>query len=208
MKAFLLLLFVGCMLTRTCLAQADADAAKTADTYLAGVRIAEILEGRQAIRDAAWRVIKLPVLLDYTTLYEGMFETDIPGVKGYKRLLQVKVQSKAGMPLTKKYILISYKDRSLGKWKVYEFRELEATSIEHEVEAAKRDLGNTKYVKDQFNYRRYSYWLVLVGKLQEAKNALQVASDLNKRQPDSSFDEDQWKENMRIIERIMGGASR
>lgn len=186
-----------------CFAQVDSNAVKNADSLLAAVKIAEIPEGVQAARAASWKIGKLPVLLDYTKLYEGMFDTDIPSVKGYKQLLEVKIQSEGSTSLTTKYILISYKDLKSGMWKVFDFRELKGTSIEQELEAAKRDLGDTTFMKDQFNYRRYAYWLMLAGELQEAKLASEKAIALNKIQPDPNFDSE-CSENIQIINAILG----
>ncbi len=193
--------------TNLCCAQIDSNAVKNADAYLAAVKIAEIPEGVQAAKQAAWRIDKLPVLQDYTTLYEGMFDTDVSNIKGYKRLVQAKIQSEAGNLLETKYILISYQDKKSGNWLVYEFRELKGTSVEYELGAAKRDLGETnEYIKDQFNYRRYAYWLILDGKLQEARQASEKAIAINHAQPDKNFD-DECSENIRIIKAIIGADS-
>jgi flagellar biosynthesis GTPase FlhF len=180
----------------------DDEARKTAEAFLAAVKIAEVPEGLQAARDAAWHIGNLPVLLEYTTLFEGMFDTDIAGIRGYKRLLETKIQSKGGVPLTAKYILISYKDRTSGKWKVFDFRELEATSAEEEAAAAKRDLGDTKYIKDQFNYRNYAYWLILSGRLREAGQAIHTSIAINNRSPDPNFSQRDCDETLSTIQRI------
>ena len=138
---------VAVLVSNLCFAQANPEAAKNADAYLSALKIAEIPEGVQAAKQAAWKIDKLPVLQDYTKLYEGVFDTDVPNIKGYKRLVQAKIQSEGRTPLETKYILISYPDHKTLQWRVYDFRELKATSIEHEVEAAKRNLGDTKYIK-------------------------------------------------------------
>ena len=51
-----------------------------------------------------------------------MLPTDAPGVTGYKRLIQAKVQSEGAVALAEKYLLVSYKDMRTGRWKVWEMR--------------------------------------------------------------------------------------
>ncbi len=136
-------------------------AAKNADAYLAALKIADIPEGAQALREAAWHLDELPVLQEYSKLYEGLFDTDVENVRAYKRLVQAKIQSRARTILEVKYILISYKELKTGKWRVYEFRELRS-SVEEAVEYFRKKLGDTKD-KDQFNYRHYAYWLMMAG---------------------------------------------
>jgi hypothetical protein len=146
----------------------EADAVKNADSLLAALKIADIPEGRQAISAASWRpLFSIPVVLDYTTLYQGMFETDVSGVQGYKRLLEFKVQSKARTVLTARYILISYKDRKSNTWKVFDVRDISGTTVENAIEAY-RQSGKPS-----------PYWLTLGGKLQEAKGIMTLRNSTN-----------------------------
>jgi hypothetical protein len=132
--------------------------------------------------------------MNHETLFEGMFDSDISGLRGYKRLLQVSLQSKAGTELKKKYILISYKDHTSGTWKVLSFRE--SADIEFEYNAAKKR-------KDEFNYRRYAFWASLGGKLQEALDAYLKAAELNRANP-SFLSQESFDEDVRIMQRIIG----
>jgi hypothetical protein len=162
-------------------------------------------EGKKMLNDTVWNdpdADEYPVLTEAPTLFEGMYPTDISGIQGYKRLVEVKGMSKAGTPLVKRYILIAYKDNSSGKWKVLHF--IEAADLEHEAAAAcgraanpeeylKRDLPNAdpevmKMMikggpKPQIAYRNCGYWSELAGKIRQARAAYLKASDLNRLNP-------------------------
>ena len=109
-----------------CHGQTDPTASKMADTFLTGVKLIDLPEGKTMLKDTVWNDPdgdKYPALLEATTMFEGMFSTDVAGVEGYKRLVVVRGMSDPGIPLVKRYILIAYKDTRTGKWKVLHFRD-------------------------------------------------------------------------------------
>jgi len=188
-----------------CRADADKDAAKTADNFLAALKIFELPEGKQAVAESSWsaNLDKLPVLLEEEKLFEGMLSTDVPGVVGYKRLIQARVQSQGGLPLTEKYLLVSYKDQQMGKWKIWEFRKISGTDVEHEIDAAKQEIGHSESLKDQFTYRNYAYWLALGGRLLAAKEALETALAIDRPHPEEYFDEQNCQAQINAIKLIV-----
>jgi hypothetical protein len=119
--------------------------------------------------------------------------------------VQARIQSQGRTALETKYILISYQDRKSGQWRVYDFLELRS-SIEENLEYFKKKLGNTKISKDQFNYGHYAYWLMVSGKLEEAKQACHKAIILNSTDPDPDFGLTQCNETLRIINAILEGS--
>lgn len=182
--------------------QSLEEQAKTAaDRYLQGIKIVDLPEGKRILNETAWKVGEIPVLIDYNTIYEGMFDTDVVGLKGFNRILQVKLQSKAGTELSKRYILVAYKDISSGKWKVFDFRE--SADLEYEMNAAKSNIGDTQYIKDQHNYRNYAYWAVLAGKLRVAREAYQKAAEVNRSNPDSYVSQEAFDRNVEFISSII-----
>lgn len=210
MKRFLCIVtavvFILPILCKLTFAEGDkksvSEYAKTAaDRYLQGIKIADLPEGKQILNETAWVLDEIPVLIDYTTIYEGMFETDIVGLKGFIRTLQVKLQSKAGMELSKRYIMVVYKDISSGKWKVFDFRE--SADLEYEMNAAKNTIGDTKHIKDQYNYRRYAYWAVLAGRLRIAREAYKKAAELHRSNPDLRTSQGEFDRNIELIDRII-----
>ncbi len=118
-----------------------------------------------------------------------------------KRLMELKVQSQGNTTLTKRYLLISYKDRKSGAWKVFDIRD---SIPEREIEAARRDLGNTTYTKDQFNYQRYAYWLTFGGKLREAKKAHLASLEINNKQPEARFSKTTYDNSVAVLTAIAG----
>jgi hypothetical protein len=182
----------------------DPQASKDSDRSLQALKIADLPEGKQILSKTVWKLEKLPVLMNHETLFEGMFDSDISGLRGYKRLLQVSLQSKAGTELKKKYILISYKDHTSGTWKVLSF--WESTDVEFEYNAAKKRKDGIKSGQRdelQFNYRRYALWASLGGKLQEALDAYLKAAELNLANP-SFLSQESFDEDVGIMQRIIG----
>src|SRR3989442_5364168 len=104
------------LMPAVCFGEVDTNASKAADTYLKALKLLSIAEGKALLAETDWGVdIKYPVFTEAITLFEGMFATDIPGVNGYKRLVELKAISKAGTPLIQRYILIVFKDKSSQK---------------------------------------------------------------------------------------------
>src|SRR4030067_421297 len=181
----------------------DPQANKDSAMFLQGLKIADLPEGKQILSKTAWKLEELPVLMSNETLFEGMFDSDIKGLFGYKRLLQVSLQSKAGTELKKKYILISYRDHTSGTWKVLSFRE--SADIEFEYNAAKKRkdemvLGLKGEL--QFNYGRYAFWASLLGKIQEALDVYLEAAELNRANP-SFLSQESLDEDIGIMQRII-----
>src|SRR5450759_600324 len=107
MKRTLLAVVSAVMLcTAICSGQIDPAASKMADTFLQGVKLIDMPEGKKMLDDTRWSdpnmdVKEYPAVTEAPTLFEGMFSTDVPDVQGYKRLVELKGMSKAGVPLVK-----------------------------------------------------------------------------------------------------------
>ena len=134
------------------------------------------------LKETAWfPEMRYPVFTEVHTLSEGMFSTDIPIIQGYRRLIEVKGVSSAKTPLKQNYLLISYKDRTTSKWKVFEFREEVDAESEAKVacdverqrefnERLKKMMPSEK--EQQFrkagNASQCAYWSAMAGKLSQA----------------------------------------
>lgn len=170
--------------------------------FLEAVNIIDLPEGKQMLLKYTWGIgeIKYPEIISYKKLYGGTFDADAEGVKGYKQLLHMKLSSKGGTELNKRYIVLCYKDKTSGTWKVFEFRE-SGDDAEYEALAAKKDLNDTQYSKAQYNYRRYGYWLMRAGKPSEARKAFKQAFDINTKDPDAKPIE--FQKYVNITDRIL-----
>jgi hypothetical protein len=169
------------------------------------MKIIDLPEGKQMLSETEWgkpAYNNYPVFTEASTLFEGIFPTDIVGIQGYKRLIQLKSVSKAGTPLLERYILILYKDKKSQKWKVIGFTT--GTDVEYWVQHAAKRLGDTRFLPDQYNYRLYGYNLLLAGRINNAKEAFQTASQLNKQNPDSRSQQSDFDIYLEIISSIIG----
>jgi formylglycine-generating enzyme required for sulfatase activity len=116
-----------------------------------------------------------PVYTEVHTLFESMFDTDIPSVVGYKRLMQMTAVSPAKSPIQIRYLAIAYKDRSTGQWKVLATESDDGVDVDKQVGYFATRLQDMKLNAEQENYELYGHWLLLAGRLRDAARALVVA---------------------------------
>lgn len=186
--------------------QVDSSASRTADKYLNAIKIIELPEGKKMLSETEWEkpaFNEYPVFTEVSTLFEGMFSTDVAGIQGYKRLIQMKAVSKAGTPLLKRYLLICYKEKKSERWKVIGFN-TSTEDIEYWIKDSANELGDTRFGPDQHNYRRYGYELLRAGRINQAKEAFQKACDLNRGNPDPRFHQSDFDVFLEIIRNIVG----
>lgn len=145
---------------------------KVADQFLLGVQTSTLPEGKTILKSTTLSNIELPVLINYRIILETLFDTDVPSIQGFKRLMQTKVQSEAGTELSKQFVLIAYQAIDSKEWKVLEFTE----AIDHE-----RNFTYTKnkFVTNDFKYSSKSntlrclvYYSMMTGKLKIAREYL------------------------------------
>ncbi len=140
-----------------------------------------------------------------TTLFEGMFDTDLSGIRGYKRLSEIKVLSKAGISFTKRYLLSEYKDKPVNKWRVLGFTE--------GVDLSKELSGSLSFFNDptmpgpkQSRDRYHAHWLLMSGQIKAAEKYFLEAANLNMAHPATGPYDDQpsYDYKVEIIRRIKG----
>jgi hypothetical protein len=157
----------------------DLAAARGAtDTFLKGIKIADLPEGREMLREVQWITGELeiglyekPTFTEDTTVFEKLFDTDIPGVQGYKRLVEMTAVSEARTPLLVRFVMIAYKDQQTKKWKVL----FTGTGVRIDIDKMVTEIGNdlrTPTHSEQFIYQYYGFWLVMAGRIKEAQKAL------------------------------------
>ena len=110
-----------------------------------------------------------------TTVFEKLFDTDIPGVQGYKRLVEMTAVSEARTPLLVRYLMIAYKDQQHQAMEgaVHRYRALRI-----DIDKMVTEIGNdlrTPTHSEQFIYSYYGFWLLMAGRLKEAKQALSTS---------------------------------
>jgi len=179
------------------------NAREAVDVFLKGMKIVELTEGKEMVATTSWpQWANNPVLLKYESLYEGMFNTDIDSIKGYKRLLDAQVKSEAGTPLDKRILVVAYPGARDKKWRVLVFST--GTDIEKQISYGEQELGNTKYSKDQINYRFLAYWYAAAGKLKDSYRAYKKAGDLNRRDPSPYSSQSDFDIHVETLRQIVG----
>lgn len=187
----------------------DPHAVKSADIFLKGIKLIDLPEGKKMISEAVWHSKQTyPVYTESSTLFEGMFETGYPKIKGYKRLMEVKVVSKGATPLLKQYLLISYKDLTTSKWKIWYFNE--SVDVEYEAQAACKDVDTLTNDDRRINrklqkkYLRCGHWSTTAGKFIQAKSAYMKASELNQQETDDRVPQNIFDKDLIVLKKILG----
>jgi hypothetical protein len=167
-------------------------ASRVADKFLNGIKHFDLPEGKALLRETQWVVgaadygenfYTKPVFTEVTTLYEGLFPTDIPEVQGYKRLCQMKATSKAGTPLEIRYLMVEYRDKNSQAWKVFT-ASTGGLDVDSEVSFAKSRLTQAQQTSAQENYGTYAFWLIHQGKIKAASDVLRIALESNPKPED------------------------
>lgn len=181
--------------TATTSKQSDEDAAGAAvDTFMRGIKLIDLSEGKQMLRDIQWvngqadygqNFYSRPAYSEATVLFQGLFDTDVDGVKGYKRLMELKAISEAKTPLIVRFLVIAFKEKSTGRWKILDSGTDDSVDVEQSVRYFAANLKNTQVTSAQENYLTYGQWLLKAGRVIEARNALRTAAESH-AQPDGS----------------------
>jgi hypothetical protein len=161
---------------------------ETVMRFLQGIKIALLPEGKQLLAQTQWIVgeadrgqnfYSRPEYTDATSLFAGFFDTDITDVKGYKELFDMKAVTKAGGTKNLKFLVIAYKDAIAGNWKILgSFNNSDESSMDFDKQVAfwRGYLTKTENSSARENYANYGHWLLLDGRLSDARAALQSAS--------------------------------
>jgi hypothetical protein len=166
----------------------QASAHEVVKHFLQGIKIAALPEGKQLLADSRWiladadrgkNFYSRPNYTEVNSIFASLFDTDIPNVKGYKELFDMKGQTHAGTTANVKFLVIAFKDVAAGKWRVLgSFDDLgdeSAIDVDHQVGFFKDHLTDTTYESPRENYSTYGHWLLLDGRIAEARTALTTA---------------------------------
>ena len=160
-----------------------AQARNVSDDFLRALKIADLPEGAKILSSLQWitgdadqgeNFYARPRFTETSPIFEELFDTDVAGVQGYKRVLDMKAVSEAGTQLMTRYFIFEFKDRRSNQWKVLETA-IDRLDVEGNVAAYARSLHVTGVTSEQRNYLDYGHWLLLDGRTKEARGALATA---------------------------------
>ncbi len=157
----------------------DASARKAVDGFLKAATMLDSQEGKKVLAETRWRkTMKFPEFQKLTTLSEEMFPTDIPEVKGYKRVVSLIIPREGRKPFVKPHMLIAYEDTKQKAWKVFDFTAVADVQIGSDRACEEKALAEGEGTTLQGRLMNCSYWLVMSGKIEEAEKAAKKANTL------------------------------
>ena len=154
--------------------------------FLDAYKTSEFDESKKIIKNYSFNLDATYTMLEYTSINGLLFETDIPEVKGYKAIINCKLENKAQQFVDKRMMVVMYFDKERKNWAVFEIRE--AADATNEYNVTKNDVeANKFYTKKEFVYRNLAYWCMMAGKLQDAKKYIELGIVEAKSNNNSSF---------------------
>jgi hypothetical protein len=157
----------------------EPSAREAAERFLKALKIIDSPEGKKTLAETRWRqTMKFPEYQEVALLHEEMFSTDIPGVKGYKQVAKLAIPREGGRPFVKRYVLIAYEDTKEKTWKVFDFTDVVDTEGEAERTCEEKALAEGEATACQGRLLRCSYWRMMAGKFEQAKEMAKKANEL------------------------------
>jgi len=154
--------------------------------YLDAYKTSEFDESKKIISDYSFGGSAIYTLLEYNDPIGILFDTDMPGIKGYKAIVVCKMKAEAGNNIEKKMLVIMYLNKRNNLWSVCDFRE--SCNPNDEYLTAKNDIDNGKFYTDkQYVYRNLAYWALNAGKIKDTIEAINKAKIEAENSKDSNF---------------------
>jgi len=154
--------------------------------FLDAYKTAEFDESKKIIQDYAFNLDITYKMFEYSSINGLLFDTDIPGIKGYKAIINCKLENKAGGLVDKRMMVVMYFDKKRKRWAVFEIRE--AADASNEYNTSKDNVEAQKFYTDkEYVYRNLAYWCMMAGKLQDAKKYIDLGISVAKSSNNSSF---------------------
>jgi hypothetical protein len=107
-----------------------------------------------------------------------MFSTDIPGVQGYKQVAKLIIPREGGKAFLKPYMLIAYEDTKKKAWKVFDLTDVTDAQGAAERACEEKPLAEGEVTARQGRLMRCSYWRMMTGEIEQAKEMAKKASEL------------------------------
>lgn len=154
--------------------------------FLDAYKTSEFDESKKIIQDLSFNVVATYTMSEYSSVNGLLFETDIPEVKGYKAIINCKLENESHQFTDKRMMVVMYFDKERKKWVVFGIREVIDATNEYNI--SKNDVeANKFYTKKEFVYRNLAYWCMMAGKLQDAKKYIELGITEAKSNNNSEF---------------------
>lgn len=179
MRQLLFALFLACSFSSFCQKE---DLIKYLDAY----KTSEFPESRAIIADYSFDNVPEYTMSEYSSINGINFSTDVASIKGYKAIVNCKLQNKAGTFIEKRMLIVMYPDKIKKHWAVSGIREVADANYEYETSKASVDQGKF-YTDKEFVYRNLSYWALMAGKILDSKKYIELAISIAKENNNASF---------------------
>jgi len=154
--------------------------------FLDAYKTSEFDESKKILQNYSFNVSANYTMSEYSSINGLLFETDIPGVKGYKVIVNCKLENNSHQFTDNRMMVVMYFDKERNKWAVFAIREVIDATNEYNI--AKNDVeANKFYTKKEFVYKGLAYWCMMAGKLQDAKKYIELGITEAKLNNNSSF---------------------
>lgn len=191
-------------------------------------------EGKKAVKETTWNDLRVPLLSRATTLFESAFETDVAGVRGVRRLVELEGSGEQdGVLLTdtgkmsrdasikygqavsplrsvrQRFLVIAYQDPATSKWYVLDITE--ETDTDKSVAEGQNYLTPDKYslmgVQPSMKRFQFASSLLRAGKLAGAYQEFRASAEMAKTEVAPDFMKVKTTSAahaMAVIEKVVG----
>lgn len=154
--------------------------------FLDAYKTKEFDESKKIIHDYSFNVEATYTISEYSSINGILFDTDLTDVKGYKAIINCKLETKTHEFVDKRMMVVMYFDKERQRWAVNGIREVVDATNEYTI-AKNAVEANKFYTQKEFVYRNLAYWCMMAGKLQDANKYIELGIAEAKASNNSSF---------------------
>ena len=143
--------------------------------YLESYKTSEFEESKKVISEYSFDNEEVEYTMsEYSSINGLIFTTDIPAVKGYKAIMNCKLQAKSGTFIEKRMMVIMYYDKIKKHWSVLKIREPVETNNEYQLGKKSVEGGGLGSGRE-LDYGWLSFWAMMAGQIKDARKYVDIA---------------------------------
>lgn len=194
MSRMLIILILFCGLLSFSPAQAQQD---KLNEYLNAMVSKNVASSKKVLERTSFNLDNDYVINSFTEPSGTYFETDLPGIRGYKATVWCDVTDGQGFQTTDTFLVVMYYDLQSSHWKVFDFRQ--NADVCYEAQVSQNDVDSGVFYTDkEYVYRNLGYWQMMCGNISRAEKAYQLAAEEAALKGIDDF----VKEDLEAIEKI------